>query len=129
MVDLAITEIINLVTQPKSIIMVHNNVAVKAVDNTVPIYIGNATHVDLLINLGAKTGTAGITYHIAVIESVSGKTVRTYDGTALSASDATDTISVDGLVLGDWIKVTWTTAAALSNDHYFSGVTAKLVVK
>lgn len=129
MVDLAVTEIINLATQPKSIIMVHNNVAVKAVGNTVPIYIGNSTHIELLVNLGTETGTAGITYHIDVIESVSDKTVRTYAGTPLSASDATDTISVDGLVLGDWIKVTWTTAVALSDTHYFSNVTAKIVVK
>ena len=126
MVDLEITEIISMVAQPKAIMMIHNNSDVKAIGNTVPIYIGTSTHIDLLIKLGAETGTASIKYNIDVWESVSETVIRTYEGTELTAAGV-DSISVDGLVLGDWIKVRWT--GTLSTDNWFASVYVKLIAK
>jgi len=127
MTDVTPTDVVNHVVDP-TVLKIHNNATVNAVGKTVPIYIGTAKHIDLLISLGGETGTASIKYHINVIEPVSGVTIRTYDGSELTAVGV-DYITVDALTTGDWITVNWSTAGTLSSEHYFSAVYVRLVAK
>ena len=128
MTDVTPTDIENHISVPALVTMIHNNVTVDAVGKTVPIHIGNSTVVELLVNITGETGTATIQYHINVIEEVSGKTVKTYDGTSLSAAGV-DYILISGVTLGDYITVNWSTTGSLSGAHYFTGVTARLIAK
>lgn len=123
------TDVVNHVREPTLIIKIHDNVTVNAVNATVPIYIGDCKHLDLLVYITGETGTASIKYHINVVEASSGKTIRTYDGTELTAGAVTDYITVDGLTTGDYITVNWSTAGTLSGSHYFTGVYARLIGK
>jgi len=128
MTDVTPTDVSNRAREPVLVTKIHNNSTVNAVGKTVPIYIGDCKHLDLLISLGAETGTASIKYHINVIESVSGVTIRTYDGTELTAVGV-DYITVDALTTGDWVTVNWSTAGTLSAEHCFTAVYARLIAK
>jgi hypothetical protein len=109
--------------------MIHNNVTVNAVGKSTPIYVGDAEQVTLLVYITGMTGTASITFNINAIEAISGKSVKVYAGTAITAADKTDYITVSMLTIGDYIEVEWTTTGTLSGAHYFTGCYSRLVVK
>jgi len=129
MTDTTPTNLISHVKESDAVKMIHNDVTINAVGKTVPIFIGDATQVTLLISIGGETGAGTILFKINVIESVSGDTIKTYDGTSLSAI-GTDYIFIDSLTLGDYITVEWTAGAGtLNGANYFTNVTSRLIVK
>ncbi len=127
MVDTIVTYTRNVVAEPLVEGMVHNNTIINAVGSSEDIYIGDAKHVEVLIKLGTMTNTATIQYHINAMENNSDTIIRTFDGTILSATNATDYITVDGFTLSDRINITWT--GILNENNFFSGVYCKVIVK
>jgi hypothetical protein len=119
-----------MVKTPDSVQIIHNAETVNTAGKTTSIYVGDATQVTLLIKTGAiGAGTPIILYNINVIESISGAVVKTYAGTAI-ATVTTDYILVSGVTLGDYVNIEWTSnAGSLNGANYFTGVTAKLIIK
>ena len=103
-----------------------NNQTINSPGNSETVEISGAEHVDVLIVVGTATGTPSITFHLNVVEQTSGQTIRSYDGSNLTAS-GTDYITVDGLTLGDRVQVSWD--GTLDGSNYFSGVYVRLIAK
>ena len=106
--------------------LIKNNETIDAAGESSVYNIRGAKHVDVLIYVGATTGSPSITFHLQVIEPTSGKVIRTYDGSQLTAEGA-DYITVDGLTLGTHVKVTWD--GTLDTSNYFSGCFVRIVAK
>jgi len=106
--------------------LILNNATIDSEGESNILNIRGAKHVDVLIYVGAPTGSPNITFHLQVIEPTSGKVIRTYDGNQLTGEGA-DWITVDGLTLGTHIKVTWD--GTLDSSNYFSGCFVRIVAK
>ena len=106
--------------------LILNNATIDSAGESDIYNIRGAKHVDVLIYVGAPTGSPSITFHLQVIEPTSGKVIRTYDGNQLTAEGA-DWITVDGLTLGTHVKVTWD--GTLDASNYFSGCFVRIVAK
>lgn len=106
--------------------LILNSATVNSAGDSGNLTIKGAKHVDVLIYVGAPTGSPSIQFHLQVIEPESGKVIRTYDGSTLT-SESPDWITVDGLLLGTTVKVTWD--GTLNATNYFSGVYCRLVAK
>lgn len=88
--------------------------------------IRGAKHVDVLISVGNPTGTTPtIQFFLDILEETSGETVRTYNGALLSAAGK-DYITVDGLTLGQYVKVRWVVGGG---DPSWPDVYTRLVAK
>jgi hypothetical protein len=94
--------------------------------NSGNVDIKGARHVDVLIYVGAATGSPSITFYLDVIEPASGETIRSYSSDTLLAAGAT-WITVDNLLLGTTVRVRWT--GTLDALNYFSGCYVRLVAK
>jgi len=129
MVDTVVTYTTNHVDVPYVDAMILNNVTVQATGNSETIYIGKLTHIELLANVGILTGVTDITFHITVLGGNASTVVRTFDGTQLSASDATDYILVNGLSIGTYVKITWTSSGGLDDTHKFANVYVQFIAK
>jgi len=121
-----IPRVIDLLEKPLLDELIKNNETIDAAGESETYNIGAAKHVDVLIYVGAVTGSPSITFHLQVIEPTSGKVIRTYDGSQLTAEGA-DYITVDGLTLGTHVKVTWD--GTLDSSNYFSGCFVRIVAK
>jgi len=106
--------------------LILNDATIDSAGESDILKIKGAKHVDVLIYVGAPTGSPSITFHLQVIEPSSGKVIRTYDGNQLTAEGA-DWITVDGLTLGTHIKITWD--GTLDSSNYFSGCFVRVVAK
>ncbi|MCL7412621.1 MAG: hypothetical protein M8353_03265 [ANME-2 cluster archaeon] len=84
-----------------------NNEALAANGNSANQNILGAKHVDVLISVGTPTGSSPtIQFYLDVMEETSSAVIRTYNGTLLSAAGV-DYITVDGLTLGQYVRVRW----------------------
>jgi len=124
--DLAITALRDALLDPVLDQPILNNATIDSAGESDILNIRGAKHVDVLIYVGAPTGSPDITFHLQVIEPTSGKVIRTYDGNQLTGEGA-DWITVDGLTLGTHIKVTWD--GTLDSSNYFSGCFVRVVAK
>jgi len=107
--------------------LILNNVTIDSAGESDILNIRGAKHVDVLIYVGAPTGSPNITFHLQVIEPTSGKVIRTYDGTNLT-TEGSDYITVgDSGTLGTHVKVTWD--GTLDSSNYFSGCFVRIVAK
>jgi len=110
--------------------LVISGTTINSSGNSDTYYIGSAKHIDVLIRVGAETGTATIQFHLQVIEPTSGAVIRTYDGTAITDGNTSDYITVDGLTLGTHVKVTWDNGGGtLDASNYFDNVYCRIVAK
>jgi hypothetical protein len=108
--------------------LILDNQAIKAVGNSASLEIGESTHVEILVAVGAMTGTSTITFHVEVIESSSNTVIDTYDGNQISVSSGIDSILLtDTDTIGGTIRVTWT--GTLNANNYFSGVYCRIATK
>jgi len=124
--DIAISALRDALLDPIVDELIKNNETIDAAGESSVYNIRGAKHVDVLIYVGTPTGSPSITFHLQVIEPTSGKVIRTYDGSSLTA-EGPDYITVDGLTLGTHVKVTWD--GTLDTSNYFTGCFVRIVAK
>lgn len=126
----AVTMVKSHVEEPGLDVIVYNAVAIKAVGETDEIYIGNTRYLELLTTLGTETGAASIRFHVEVMNVLPTPhtVIKTYDG-AERTDAGSEILTIDNTGTGDYIRITWTTAGTLSNEHYFSTCYVRLLGK
>ena len=109
--------------------LVKDNEFIKAAGESNLYNVAPFRHVDVLIVVGTETGTAGIQFFVDVVEIASNTTIRTYNGTDLSAAGV-DHITIDNLTLGTHIKIRWTAGSAtLDASNWFDACYVRVVAK
>jgi len=130
MTDVSVTYVKHHVNEPSLDVTVYNAVAIKAVGQTQEIYIGDIKYLELLTTLGTETGAASIRFHVEVMNVLptTHTVIKTYDGSERTSAGS-EVLTIDNTGTGDYIRVTWTTAGTLSNDHWFDACYIRLLGK
>ena len=124
--DIRLVDLRDSLINPLLDVEILDNVTIDAAGSSSNYAVKTSKHADLLIKVGAATGSPSITFHVEVIEPTSGAVIRTYDGNSLSAAGA-DWVTIDNLTMGTYLKVTWD--GTLDASDYFSNCYARLITK
>ncbi len=106
--------------------LVLNNATVDSSGNSDNLVINHAKVVEVLIVVGTPTGSPSITFYLDVLEPTSGKVIKSYSSSNLTA-EGTDYIYVANDLLGNTVRVRWD--GTLDASNYFSGVFVRVVAK
>ena len=108
-------------------VLVLENAKIDSKGNSDAYFNYGATHADVLIYVGSATGSPKVTFYLLVVEPSTGKVIRSYAGSEITAGDTADYITVHGLTLGTHLAVGWD--GTLDASNYFEGVYVRLIAK